>query len=173
MYYLVASPSGPKRGAGFAYQLTYNIPDDTPETIVIHPMPNSGAWVRIRYSACPVELEVAVFYDTTPGTMTRFSPGSGYPDGGADALPEWDGGSADAGVPTYSCAAMPAGTPNTCGEAPRSLFGWTNPMAPTTDRYALGCTVVLPVENPYSPGPRQSCECSTAVSATPSWLCAL
>jgi hypothetical protein len=72
MYYLVAGPSGPQRGQGFAYQLTYDIsPEGNSFQINIHPAPNSGFWIRLRYSPCPVELEVWVFYADKPTTMVR------------------------------------------------------------------------------------------------------
>jgi hypothetical protein len=76
MYYLVAGPSGPQRGQGFAYQLTYDISpegSDSSSQINIHPAPNSGFWIRLRYSPCPLQLEVWVFYSDKPTTMVRSS----------------------------------------------------------------------------------------------------
>jgi hypothetical protein len=76
MYYLVAGPAGPERGRGFAYQLTYDISPEGSESsfqINIHPTPSSGFWIRLRYSPCPTELEVRVFYDDKPTTMVRFA----------------------------------------------------------------------------------------------------
>jgi hypothetical protein len=69
-YYLVNGPSGLVRGAGFAYQVTYDFEQSTTGTIVstqvdIHPTPNSGFGGSIRYSPCPRELELD-FVD--PGT---------------------------------------------------------------------------------------------------------
>lgn len=75
MYYLVAGASGAERGSGFAYQLDYDISPEGESSyqINIHPQPNSGFWIRLRYSPCPSELEVSVFYAPGPTTMVRFS----------------------------------------------------------------------------------------------------
>jgi hypothetical protein len=67
MYYLVQGPSGPTRGAGFNYQLTYDV---SPEgQFNVHPAPNSGFWLRLKYSACPRELDTIVFYATTDSVL--------------------------------------------------------------------------------------------------------
>jgi hypothetical protein len=62
MYYLVAGPSGPVRGSGFAYQLTYDISPEGPSSFQLnmHPAPNSGFAGSVRYSPCPAELQVEV-----------------------------------------------------------------------------------------------------------------
>ena len=70
MYYLVKGPSGPVRGAGFNYQFTYDIsPEDTGYQFNVHPAPNSGFWLRLKYSACPRELDTVVFYSTTDSLL--------------------------------------------------------------------------------------------------------
>jgi hypothetical protein len=70
MYYLVQGPSGPVRGAGFNYQLTYDVsPEGTSYQFNVHPAPNSGFWLRLKYSACPRELDVIVFYATTDSVL--------------------------------------------------------------------------------------------------------
>jgi hypothetical protein len=60
MYYLVAGPSGPQRGSGFAYQLKYDISPEGPAAFQLnmHPAPNSGFGGAFRYSPCPREFEV-------------------------------------------------------------------------------------------------------------------
>jgi hypothetical protein len=70
MYYLVQGPSGLVRGAGFNYQLTYDIsPLGTGYQFNVHPAPNSGFWLRFKYSACPRELDTMVFYSTTDSVL--------------------------------------------------------------------------------------------------------
>jgi hypothetical protein len=181
LYFLVAGQTGPERGSGFSYQATYDIAPAEPLTIYVR-QSGGGASVRFRYSPCPQELDVVVFYESQSSTMTRFSPGDGIKgskDGGVDATPSPTDGPpspTDAGVPTYQCQALPPGTSNTCGEAPRSFFGWTNAAPPSNDRYPVGCTAFLPVENPYSPGPRLQCDCAVPTSnppGPPGWVCPL
>jgi hypothetical protein len=60
MYYLVAGPSGPVRGSGFAYQLTYDISPEGPSSFQLnmHAAPNSGFSGGVRYSPCPTELQL-------------------------------------------------------------------------------------------------------------------
>lgn len=66
MYYLVQGSSGPVRGQGFAYQLTYDVSSDgvLPPGVTaavqlnMHPTPNSGFGGAVRYSPCPTELWV-------------------------------------------------------------------------------------------------------------------
>lgn len=73
-YYLVNGPAGPERGAGFAYQLTYDFEQwisgaGTVGTQVdVHPTPNSGFGGAIRFSPCPRELELD-FVDATPTVL--------------------------------------------------------------------------------------------------------
>jgi hypothetical protein len=70
MYYLVQGPSGPVRGAGFNYQLTYDVsPEGTSYQFNVHPAPNSGFWLALKYSACPRELDTIVFYATTDSVL--------------------------------------------------------------------------------------------------------
>jgi hypothetical protein len=173
LYYLVAGPTGPRRGQGFAYQAAYDIAQSALPQVFIRPMPNVSAWITFRYSPCPTELEVRVFYETKTSTLVRFAPGHGVADGGADATPAaHDGGAADGHVAHYSCAPLPAGTPDTCGEAP----GGTTSVPRSDARYPVGCTVSLTRENPSSPGIDYSCECNRAFSSgtgAPSWICPL
>jgi hypothetical protein len=72
MYYLVQGPSGPVRGEGFAYQLTYDVSQEGPSSFQLnmHPTPNSGFGGSFRYSPCPTELSI-----------------SGYPSGSATLVP--------------------------------------------------------------------------------------
>jgi len=64
-YLLVLGPSGPQRGAGFAYQATYDLYPEGGSyyQLDIHPAPNSGYGGSFRYSPCPRELELQVNYD--------------------------------------------------------------------------------------------------------------
>jgi hypothetical protein len=61
MYYLVQSATGPVRGAGFDYQLTYDVSPEGPGQwqLNMHPMPNSGFGGSFRYSPCPREFEIS------------------------------------------------------------------------------------------------------------------
>jgi len=61
MYYLVAGPNGPQRGAGFDYQLTYDVTPLGPGSFQLnmHPTPNSGFGGSPRYSPCPQEFEIS------------------------------------------------------------------------------------------------------------------
>jgi hypothetical protein len=58
MYYLVQGPSGPVRGSGFAYQLTYDVSPEGPGSFQLnmHPAPNSGFGGSFRYSPCPTQF---------------------------------------------------------------------------------------------------------------------
>jgi hypothetical protein len=60
MYYLVEGPGGLTRGAGFAYQLTYDVAWEGGGDFAfnMHPSANSGASASIRYSSCPTEIEI-------------------------------------------------------------------------------------------------------------------
>jgi hypothetical protein len=70
LYYLVNGPSGPVRGSGFAYQLTYNIAYSSGSYgLSIHNGPNSGLGATFRYSPCPLELELDGLESPTPVTM--------------------------------------------------------------------------------------------------------
>jgi hypothetical protein len=70
MYYLIAGPMGYVRGAGFAYELTYDIsPLGKAFQLNIHPAPNSGFGGSPRYSACPRQLSMFV----TQGTEALLS----------------------------------------------------------------------------------------------------
>ena len=78
-------------------------------------------------------------------------------------------------TPCYDCAALEAGADGGCTEGPSMFWGWANPEPPTGKRYPFGCTVSLPVKNPYYPGP-QTCTCQRAHPAMPgggSWACGI
>jgi hypothetical protein len=65
-YFLVQGSNGPVRGAGFAYQLTYDV---SPEggsdfQLNIHPAPNSGFGGSFRYSPSPRQF--AITEDVNP-----------------------------------------------------------------------------------------------------------
>jgi hypothetical protein len=96
-YYLVAGPSGPMRGQGFAYQLTYDLSPllATSPQLNIHPGAG-GFGGTMRYSPCPTELEVNFFYPGQPSTMVRFAPGDGVEHGDADASSNAPDGGGDA-----------------------------------------------------------------------------
>ena len=53
--------TGPVRGAGFDYQLTYDVSPGTPGhwQLNMHPAPNSGFGGSFRYSPCPREFELS------------------------------------------------------------------------------------------------------------------
>jgi hypothetical protein len=65
MYYLVWGSSGLERGAGFDYQLTYDVSEwiDGNGNIAFqlnhHPAPNSGFGTIFRYSPCPVQWQMS------------------------------------------------------------------------------------------------------------------
>ena len=59
MYYLVDGPNGPTRGAGFAYQLTYEVLDGG--QLDMHPVPNATFFGSLSYSPCPREIQIAPF----------------------------------------------------------------------------------------------------------------
>lgn len=69
MYYLVAGPSGPVRGEGFDYQLTYDVSEGF---LFFHPGPNSGDSATVALSPCPLELELSIAYTSTPLVLVPF-----------------------------------------------------------------------------------------------------
>jgi hypothetical protein len=62
IYYLVQGPSGPVRGAGFDYQLTYLLFGDTvgaTTTYQLNITLGGGTWLaHFRYSPCPTEMQI-------------------------------------------------------------------------------------------------------------------
>jgi len=75
MYFLVQGPNGPVRGAGFDYQLTYDIPPvGGPDffQLYMHPDPMSGFVTALRYSPCPRELQIEGDFDTSSSVLVPF-----------------------------------------------------------------------------------------------------
>jgi hypothetical protein len=71
MYYLVNGPTGPVRGAGFAYQLTYDVLPTG--QLNMHPAPNAGFFGTASVSPCPRVLAIAPFaYDAMGTTLVPF-----------------------------------------------------------------------------------------------------
>jgi hypothetical protein len=72
-YYLVAGASGPERGAGFAYQLTYEVAQSgSSPQLYMHPTPNSGFSPSARFSPCPNEWEMRAMYATDTVVLVPF-----------------------------------------------------------------------------------------------------
>jgi hypothetical protein len=66
VYYLIEGASGPERGAGFDYQLTYDVSQSgSSQQLSVHPTPNSGFAPSFRFSPCPTEWEMRAYYATT------------------------------------------------------------------------------------------------------------
>ena len=99
MYYLVAGPSGPVRGSGFAYQLTYDISPEGPSSFQLnmHPAPNSGFAGSVRYSPCPTELQLLFLEGGDSSVLVHF--GSDWP------LPTGDDASTDSAGPPIDASA--------------------------------------------------------------------
>jgi hypothetical protein len=68
MRFLVQGPTGPVPGSGFGYGWTYDI-DPTYLQINVHPGPNSGGAIGLRYSPCPTEIEIDDFVSDHPRTV--------------------------------------------------------------------------------------------------------
>jgi hypothetical protein len=97
MYYLVAGRSGPVRGSGFAYQLTYDISPEGPSSFQLnmHAAPNSLFPGGVRYSPCPTELQLLLGGDSS--VLVHF--GSDWP------LPTGDDASTDSAGPLIDASA--------------------------------------------------------------------
>jgi hypothetical protein len=70
LYFLVEGPTGESRGAGFAYEWTYDV--DTSDGVYqldLHPTADSGWSSTIRYSPCPRELEFTSLGFGGPGFL--------------------------------------------------------------------------------------------------------
>jgi hypothetical protein len=70
LYFLVDGPTGESRGAGFAYEWTYDV--DTSDGVYqldLHPTADSGWSSTIRYSPCPRELEFTSLGFGGPGFL--------------------------------------------------------------------------------------------------------
>ena len=64
-YYLVSGPSGPVRGTGFGYLLTYDIDMWATDSgnrayLAVHAAPGAGFAGVVRHSPCPLVLEIDV-----------------------------------------------------------------------------------------------------------------
>jgi hypothetical protein len=59
MFFLIAGPSGPVRGAGFEYEQTYVL---SGAYLYCHDSYNSGDGWRIKYSPCPREWQIEYDY---------------------------------------------------------------------------------------------------------------
>jgi hypothetical protein len=95
MYYLVDGPDGPTRGAGFAYQLTYDVLPSG--QFDMHPEPNAGFFGFLSYSPCPREIQIAPF---------------AYNEAGSNLVPLAGASAPATGQPPPSCVATcqtPAG----------------------------------------------------------------
>ena len=63
VYYLVQGFSGPVRGAGFDYQLTYDVSQSgSLLQLNMHPTPNSGFAPSFRFSPCPTQWQMGAMY---------------------------------------------------------------------------------------------------------------
>jgi hypothetical protein len=66
MYFLVQGPSGPVRGTGFDYELTYDVsPEGTSYQLNMHPAGGGGIGGGFAYSPCPREFLIDG-YGTNP-----------------------------------------------------------------------------------------------------------
>jgi hypothetical protein len=104
-YYLVQGSTGPVRGSGFDYQLTYDISGGGDVYFVnVHPAPNAQFGGSFRYSPCPKEIELPDWnYAPTPPLLVAMDAMGRLPD---------DAGSeptVDASVSSVSAACAPAG----------------------------------------------------------------
>jgi hypothetical protein len=97
MYYLIAGANGPVRGAGFAYQLTYDV---SGQQLDMHPAPNAGFFGFLDFSPCPREIHIAsLAYNEAGSTLVPF----------ADANPPTTGDPMNHPSCAATCA-TPAGT---------------------------------------------------------------
>jgi hypothetical protein len=74
-------------------------------------------------------------------------------------------------TPCFTCDPVPPGGDVGCGAPLPKVIGWDGSGIPQGVSYPVGCTVFLPVENPYYPGGAQPCECSDFASPSPVWSC--
>jgi len=203
LYYLVSGPSGPERGSGFDYQLKYDVSaSGSLLQLNIHPAPNSGFGGSIRYSACPVELELNLMYQNAGRILVPIGDGSGFGTGtggtggtggkggtGGSAGASGAGGNSAGGgtgdgmtyplsfVCTGAGASCPAG--QACPEVPRSDTSCGDipgvlghPSIPQTSAHPVGCQALLPFGNPYYLDMQVQCVCM-AIGGTTGWQCAL
>jgi hypothetical protein len=70
LYVLVVGPTGPVRGAGFAYEYTYDVsglPQESPQ-LSVHEASGGGNGGQFAFSACPRELQFSL--DVAPDLIT-------------------------------------------------------------------------------------------------------
>jgi hypothetical protein len=69
-WFLVQGASGPTHGLGFDDQLTYDVGEFSPGSfqLNLHPTPNSGYALDVKYSPCPREIQVFGM-DANPGIL--------------------------------------------------------------------------------------------------------
>jgi hypothetical protein len=76
-------------------------------------------------------------------------------------------------TPCFTCDPVPPGGDAGCGGPLPKLWGFDGSGIPGGVSYPVGCTVLLPVENPYYPGGPQGCQCSTFAMPSPGWTCGI
>jgi hypothetical protein len=71
VHYLVQGPSGPVRGAGFAYERWYAIQPGSSYQFTITDG-NGRGFLDLRYSPCPTEMQIFQMSVATPALVVRF-----------------------------------------------------------------------------------------------------
>ena len=73
VYYLVPGASGPVRGAGFDYQLTYDVSGTGSYLqLNMHPTPNSGFAPSFRFSPCPTQWQMGAMYGSDKAILIPY-----------------------------------------------------------------------------------------------------
>ena len=73
VYYLVQGASGPVRGAGFDYQLTYDVSQSgSLLQLNMHPTPNSGFAPSFRFSPCPTQWQMGAMYASDKAILVPY-----------------------------------------------------------------------------------------------------
>jgi len=73
MYYLVQGSSGPVRGAGFPYQLMYNLYPEGGSAYQLDMYQDGGfGTMEWRYSPCPKELQIPQMYGSAKALLVPF-----------------------------------------------------------------------------------------------------
>lgn len=76
-------------------------------------------------------------------------------------------------TPCFTCDPVPPGGAAGCGGPLPKLWGYDGSGIPEGVSYPVGCTVLLPVENPFYAGSAQPCDCSAFAMPSPGWSCGL